>query len=269
MAGEMVNMTTPTASVGGEPLKAYLLKQVGVPMKEGLASVVLAKTTMTLAQIFYILLGMSFAVWILPPFGPAGSATLSILATVVSVGLLLFGTVLFVVIQRRGLFISLLGLLRRWRIQIKYLETQEEKLLALDQSIQDFYTNNRPAFFQSTSTFFLGWLAEALEVYAILFFLGVPIDLTTALVIDAVSTFIKGSTSFIPGSIGAQEGGNVLLLIGFGYSELTGILFALVRRIRELIWIAIGLTCLAVVGRGRERVPEEHVTGKTKDEIPP
>ena len=34
-AGEFVNMTTPTAYVGGEPLKAYLLKKHHVPMVEG------------------------------------------------------------------------------------------------------------------------------------------------------------------------------------------------------------------------------------------
>ena len=39
-AGEVVNMTTPTAYVGGEPLKAYLLKRHGVPLIDGLASVV-------------------------------------------------------------------------------------------------------------------------------------------------------------------------------------------------------------------------------------
>ena len=44
-AGEVVNMTTPTAYVGGEPLKAYLLTKHHVPMVEGFASVVIAKTT--------------------------------------------------------------------------------------------------------------------------------------------------------------------------------------------------------------------------------
>ena len=34
----------------------------------------------------------------------------------------------------------------------------------------------------------------------------------------------------------------------FGFSELTGILFALVRRFREVVWIGIGLICLAAMG---------------------
>ena len=36
-AGEVVNMTTPTAYVGGEPLKAYLLKRHAVPIVEAMA----------------------------------------------------------------------------------------------------------------------------------------------------------------------------------------------------------------------------------------
>lgn len=261
MAGEMVNMTTPTASVGGEPLKAYLLKRSGVPMEDGLASVVVAKTTMTLAQIAFILLGITLGIWILPSSGGAWSFTLPVLGALVSVGLLLFGITVFVVIQRHGLFTSLLGLLRRWRIQFKYLEVREKKLLALDRSIQAFYIRDRRAFFQSTGTFFLGWLTEALEVYAILFFLGVPIDLPTALAIDALSTFMKGGTSFIPGSIGAQEGGNILLLVTFGFSELIGILFALVRRFRELVWICVGLICLAAMGGQSREMPEASAKG--------
>ena len=58
-AGEVVNMTTPTAYVGGEPLKAFLLKKQNVPIVEGLASVIIAKTTMTIAEVLFILLGIS------------------------------------------------------------------------------------------------------------------------------------------------------------------------------------------------------------------
>ena len=59
----------------------------------------------------------------------------------------------------------------------------------------------------------------------------------------------KGSTFFIPGSLGAQDGGNLLLLKAFGYSDVTGITFALLRRFREMVWIGIGLLCLASIGK--------------------
>jgi hypothetical protein len=41
----------------------------------------------------------------------------------------------------------------------------------------------------------------------------------------------------------------LLLLKAFGYSDLTGMTFALLRRFRELVWIIIGLACLAILGK--------------------
>ena len=244
-AGEVVNMTTPTAYVGGEPLKAHLLKKHHVPMVEGLASVIIAKTTMTIAEVLFILLGIALGVWLL---GGNDSSGHTMAAALVSVGLLAFGTAAFVFVQRQGLFTWLLGFLRKIGLKIAYLEAREEKLRSLDRTILEFYRHNRPAFYASTGLFFLGWMAEALEVYVIVYFLGGPAMALSAISIGALSVFIKGGTFFIPGSLGAQDGGNVLLLSAFGYSDVTGITFALLRRFRELVWIGIGLLCLLLVG---------------------
>ncbi|MDO9119227.1 MAG: lysylphosphatidylglycerol synthase transmembrane domain-containing protein [Nitrospira sp.] len=243
-AGEVVNMTTPTAYVGGEPLKAYLLQKSGVPMVEGLASVVIAKTTMTIAQVLFILLGIGLGFWIL---GAQGSSGQIVAAGLLSIGLLAFGTMAFVFVQRRGLFTWMLETLRRLGIRIGFLEAREDKLRALDQTIVNFYTRHQAAFYASTGLYFLGWLAEALEVFVIIYFLGGPADVSSAISIGALSVFIKGGTFFIPGSLGAQDGGNLLLLQAFGYSDVTGITFALLRRFRELVWIGIGLMCLGMV----------------------
>jgi uncharacterized protein (TIRG00374 family) len=255
-AGEVVNMTTPTAYVGGEPLKAYLLKKHHVPMVEGLASVIIAKTTMTIAEVLFILLGIALGVWLL---GGNDSSGHTVVAALVSVGLLAFGTAAFVFVQRQGIFTWLLGFLRKIGLKIAYLEAREEKLRSLDRTILDFYSHNRPAFYASTGLFFLGWMAEALEVYVIVYFLGGPAMALSAISIGALSVFIKGGTFFIPGSLGAQDGGNVLLLKAFGYSDVTGIAFALLRRFRELVWIGIGLLCLAMLG-GRAAVIQESRT---------
>ena len=237
-AGEVVNMTTPTAYVGGEPLKAYLLKKHNVPMVEGLASVIIAKTTMTIAEVLFILLGIALAFWTV---GANGSSGQTGAAALLSVGLLLFGMAAFVFVQRQGLFTWLLEFLRKIGLKIAYLEAREEKLRSLDRTILDFYRHNRPAFYSSTGLFFLGWMAEALEVYVIIYYLGGPAMALSAISIGALSVFIKGGTFFIPGSLGAQDGGNLLLLTAFGYSEVTGITFALLRRFRELVWIGLGL----------------------------
>ena len=248
-AGEVVNLTTPVAYVGGEPLKAYLLKSQGVPLVEGLASVVLAKTIMTIAQVLFILLGIGLAVWILGGSVDAGDLAL---AAFIGLCLLAFGTAAFLIVQSRGLFMGLLQVLRLCRLRVTYMEKREQKLRELDQTILEFYTQKQGAFLWTTIVFFAGWLAEALEVYAMLYYLGGPVDFLTAVSIGGISVFIKGGTFFIPGSVGAQDGGNLVLLLAFGYTDVTGITFALLRRIRELVWIGIGLACLFALGMPQE-----------------
>lgn len=247
-AGEVVNMTTPTAYMGGEPLKAYLLKKHHVPMVQGLASVVIAKTTMTIAEVLFILVGIALGFWILGSHGSSGHI---VAAGLLSVGLLVFGTAGFVFVQRRGIFTWILETLRKLDLRIAFLEARETQLKSLDSTILNFYSHHQGAFYASTGLYFIGWMAEALEVLVIVSYLGEPAGLLSAISIGALSVFIKGGTFFIPGSLGAQDGGNLLLLNAFGYSDVTGITFALLRRFRELVWIVVGLVCLAVIGKGR------------------
>jgi len=251
-AGEVVNMTTPTAYLGGEPLKAYLLKKYNVPMAEGAASVVIAKTTMTIAEVFYILVGIALAFVLL---GTGSSVGQTVTAALLSVGLLVCSIAGFVFIQRRGLFASILSIVRKLGLRIGFLESQEEHLRSIDQTIQNYYNHHQRAFYISIGMYFLGWVAESVEVFVILHFLGGPTSILSAFSIGALAVFIKGGSFFIPGSLGAQDGGNVLLLQAFGYSDVTGLTFALLRRFRELVWIGIGLLCLAMVGKGE--APQE------------
>ncbi len=244
-AGEVVNMTTP-AYLAGEPLKAYLLKKYDVSLAEGAASVVIAKTTMTIAEVFYILIGIALTFWIL---GTGSSAGQTITAALLSVGLLVCSIVGFVLIQQRGLFASILSVVKRLGVRIRFLEAQEEQLHSIDQTIRNFYRHHQKAFYVSIGVYFVGWLAESVEVFGIIYMLGGSVSVWSAFAIGALAVFIKGGSSFIPGSVGAQDAGNLLLLQAFGYSDLTGITFALLRRFRELVWIAIGLLCLAVVGK--------------------
>ncbi|MGC3972984.1 MAG: lysylphosphatidylglycerol synthase domain-containing protein [Nitrospira sp.] len=207
---------------------------------------------MTVAQILFILAGIGLGFWLL---GSDGSAGQTITAGLVSVGLLLFGVGAFVIVQRQGMFGWILALLRRIGLRIQFLEAREQQLRELDRTIAGFYSHQRQAFLLSTGLFLLGWLAEALEVYVMVLCMGQSINVLPAIAIGALSVFIKGGTFFIPGSLGAQDAGNLFLLSAFGYGEVTGITFALLRRFREFVWIALGLGCLAMMTKGADPSP--------------
>jgi len=208
---------------------------------DGLASVITAKTTMTFAQVLFILLGLALAFWILEDSGHYWMAML------VSVGVLGFGVGLFLLLQRHGIGVGCLTMLRACGIRFGFLEKREPQLQELDGTIRSFYSQHQQTFYAALAIFFLAWLTETLEVYAILYYLGVSIDVWAAISIAALTVLIKGGTFFIPGSLGAQEGGYTLLLMSFGYSEVTGITFALIRRLREILWILLGLVCLMLL----------------------
>src|SRR5262249_12890515 len=60
LAGEAFNLITPTAALGGEVVKAWLLRG-HAPFDESIPSVIVAKTTITIAQGLFLTLGIAVA----------------------------------------------------------------------------------------------------------------------------------------------------------------------------------------------------------------
>ena len=73
-----------------------------------------------------------------------------------------------------------------------------------------------------------------------MWFLGEPISVPTAFVIGAFGTAVKFFSFMVPASLGALEGGNVALFSAFGLGGAVGLTYSLVRRLREVVWIAAG-----------------------------
>jgi putative membrane protein len=237
-AGEAVNAITPTAYLGGEPVKAWLLRQYGIPLVPGLASVFVSKTALMLTQGGYVLLGLLVALQQWQPAIP-----LPLAATVGALLCILTG-ILLVGVQRRGLFRFLLGFSRRWTGHKAMLAAWEPDIVDLDQRLRDFYDDNLRDFVACCSFHFLGWLVGSLEVYVILRMLGSPVDFGNAFSIEALSGVAKLAAVIVPGSLGVQEGGQVLIFLAFGLGTPVAMTFGLLRRGRELLWIGFGLTVL-------------------------
>ena len=75
----------------------------------------------------------------------------------------------------------------------------------------------------------------------ILFFLGVPVGFKELWIIEALLQLVRAGSFFIPLSLGAQEGGLIVIFISMGMAGPLGLAVSFVRRIRELVWIALGL----------------------------
>ena len=63
-------------------------------------------------------------------------------------------------------------------LKIAYFEAREERVQSLGRAIGEFYFHKRQDFCASTELFFLAWIAEALEVYVIIWHEGGPVWLS-------------------------------------------------------------------------------------------
>ena len=238
MAGEAFNLTTPTASVGGEAVKAWLVRDY-VPLAESLPSVIVAKTTITLAQGIFLALGVALA-W---PILPSGSRLLQGMTWLL--GLEVLAVAGFVAVQ----MIGLLGKGKRVasRLGLGRIGERMHGLLHVDEALSHFYRREPRRLLLSVGSHFVGWVLGALETYLILRLLGVPVPLVTATVIEAFGTAIRFATFLVPASLGALEGGLVAIFGALGLGAGTGLSFSVVRRLREATWVAFGLIALAVM----------------------
>ncbi|MBI1883824.1 MAG: flippase-like domain-containing protein [Chlamydiae bacterium] len=243
VAGEAVNNTTPTGYVGGEPVKAMLLKRHGIPMTEGLASLVVAKTTLTLSQILFVFIGLGLAFARLEI-----SATVRFVLLTAMIVLTLLVS-LFLFFQGRGLFSWIAKTLIRFKIAHHFLIRIMEKILELESHIETFYKASKKRFLLSFFFHFLGWLAGILEIYFILRCLHLPLGVWDAFVIEALHQLIRGLAFMVPGNLGTQEGGNLFIFRLFNLGSVWGLTVSLIRRIREIFWSGLGWMLLAFWGR--------------------
>ena len=241
LAGEAFNMTTPTAAVGGEAVKAWLLRGYA-PLDATLASVIVAKTTITLGQGLFFLLGVLVA-W---EMGLAGSTLLHAMLWFLVIEAIALG--LFVLVQMRGMLGWTGRLLERLGIRPAKVQAMFGRV---DDSLGQFYRTAPGRLGLSIGFHAIAWALGAVETWLILKFLGSEVSLATATVIEAFGTGIKVATFLVPASLGVLEGGFVATAATFGLSATTAISFSLVRRLREAAWVAIGLVAFAAM-RPRE-----------------
>jgi glycosyltransferase 2 family protein len=238
IGGEAINNLTPFAYLGGEPIKAHVLTRFQIPMIEGMAASIIAKLLISISQFLFVVLGgilaMSFLVTRPEVLWP-------LVVIVLMAGIILTGLSYGL---RVGLFTILFGMLDRWGLTPSFMARWRGQLRQLDETIGKFSHRYPSLLILSLGLHFGGWVLGTLEVLAIFYAVGIPIGVAEAIAIEALASVVKAVAFFIPGSLGVQDGGNVLLLAVFGYPSSFGLTFSLVRRMRELLWIGLGLLVL-------------------------
>lgn len=240
-----VNWLLPVAQVGGELARGRVAVQRGLPLPETAASLVADKTLQVVSQLAYTLLGVAL-------FAGQYTGQTLVAAALGGSALLAALTFGFYRVQRRGLF----GLLSRMVHRLLGEASRERVEQAASQSDSALHAvYGRRGRLAAALAWRVGCrLAMAGEVYLALQFLGEPVSLADAIILESLGQAVRSAAFAIPGGLGAQEAGFALLGLALGIGPDTGLALSLAKRVREL---ALGLPGLAAwqLAEARRAVP--------------
>ncbi|MGI9451575.1 MAG: flippase-like domain-containing protein [Geminicoccaceae bacterium] len=232
--GEAVNALLPVAQVGGDILRGRLHARTGIPGPTALGIVVVDLATTVYAQMAFAAFGLvGFAIFL------RGHDDLvwHLGATLLVLGILVLG---FFVAQQRGGFTRVV---RTFEAMLMVDAPHPRSYAqALDRTIHRLYRRHRPLV-MSISLHLLAWLVGAGEIYLAAAFCDTPVTLIQAVVLESLVVIVRAAAFLIPGALGVQEGGFILLGSYFGVPPDQALAISLIRRVREL---ALGVPGLLV-----------------------
>ena len=243
MIGEAFNNTLPAAGVGGEPIKAVLLKQqFDIAYDDGTASLFLAKTVTMISLVGFLAVGFFLM--------QGAEGVPAYFSTVAGIGLVGLGAAIlaFFLIQRFAASSAAIGYLSRWS-RLNRLTAAIRHVSQVEQKFEEFYARSPRRFVAALLVSFSVWVISIAEVYFALLFLGHPVSWSEAWIIEAGTQLVRTGTFFIPASLGTLDGALLLLCSAFTGSPTAGVAVVLARRSRDILWIATGFSLSLFLGR--------------------
>jgi putative membrane protein len=237
-AGESANSFLPAGQIGGPVLMARHLAHRGMSMQDAAAAITVSTTLQTVAQILFALLGVALLGAQAGHISEQALRTSALLAS----GFLAVQIGGFYLLQRRGFFSKLIRAATRFagkRDWSQWVSRAE----AIDVAIQGIYVRGGSVA-ASFLLSLLGWLVGTGEVYLILRFLGHPARWLDSLLLESLGQAIRGAAFAIPGALGVQEGGYLLLAPLAGLPPDAALALSLAKRAREILLGLPGLLYL-------------------------
>lgn len=237
-----INDLLPTARVGGDIVLARVASMWGTPLRIATAAMIVDITIGVVTNVIFVLAGCILLVVVTGRTDLARPALVAVLTgTLAATG--------FYAVQRMGVF--------RWSATLasRLAKAPGSDLLVhsgetLDRTIRLVYARRR-----GVAGCYLFWVLSRIiasgEVWIALWALGFRSSFTTAMILESAALAIRGAAFLVPGAVGVQEGGYILLGNLLGIPGETALALSLVRRVRELGLGIPGLVAWQLVEAGR------------------
>ena len=240
LVGDAITDLTFAGPVLGETAKTYAMGE-HMPLTFSLSSIFIENLLYSLAVIVFIISGAFVLLGRIAVPGQIRVATVAgmlALAAPVLVALWL--------ISRRRLVIS--GILH-WLEEKDWLPQRiarkETRLKLFEANVYEFYGKNRGAFWLIMLLEVLANLGGVIEAYIIL---GVTFGVygwPYAYLVEWMNRVVNTVFAFVPLRVGIDEGSTALTVKSLGYASAAGVSLAIIRKVRTLFWIGVGLLLTA------------------------
>ncbi|NTU76226.1 MAG: flippase-like domain-containing protein [Alphaproteobacteria bacterium] len=226
-----VNNLLPVARIGGEVVSVRVMMKHGIRKSQAVACTVVETTVSVIAQFVYVLLGVSFFVLRVSDENVTAQLLFGLLFSLIVIAALVF-------VQRVGFF----GLLHRlfslmFRDKWKSFAGNTARL---DQAVHTMYKRGGRVTFCGIMQF-VAWAAGAFEIWLALYYLGHPVSLLEATMIEALIQGAGSAAFIVPGALGVQEAGFLLFGSMLGLTPEIAAAMAVIRRCRDLLIYVPGL----------------------------
>jgi uncharacterized protein (TIRG00374 family) len=237
LAGSALNQTIPGASIGGEPVKVLLLRG-RFPATLTAASIMCMMLAESLARCLFIMLGLLLALrsvrlGALPIDSLAAGFAFTALAVAA-----------FMLLQIRGLGDPTRRMFDRMRHLGGWVVRIEHALRMVDLHLRELYRSRFPDFLASVALSLAALGVGVVQAWLLIGWLGVGRNWPVALAIESLSVLINFVFFFVPGSLGVQEGGKMLIFAALGLPVSAGLTLGIAFRLASLTTVAVGLLAL-------------------------
>lgn len=243
VSGFALNYTTPCGLMGGEPYRIMELKPY-TGVSKATSSVILYVMMHIFSHFWFWFLSI-FLFIAFNKVGVSMGVLLGMIGAFCLLGIYFFSRGYKTGMAQKGIrILTHIPYVKRWAR--RFAESKSETLEQIDSQIALLHRQHKRTFYSSLLLELGARVLQSVEIYLILKAFAADVSMIDAILILAFSSLFSNLIFFTPMQLGTREGGLALAVDGLHLTGALGVYTGLITRLRELVWIAIGIFLIKI-----------------------